>query len=180
MPSQGIRASGTLVRVCPKSREMAFGESSALEQPQPSRGRVLLVDDEPELRRTLRRSLTRNGFEVLEAENGRVALDLLRRHAFEAVVSDVRMPEMDGVQLLHQALREFPLVPVVLMSAAPGMVDADDLVRFGAFEFLEKPLMLDTLRRSTEAAVDAHRALVQRDDPERGSGVQRVAPRLSE
>lgn len=141
---------------------------------------MLLVDDEPELRRTLRRSLTRNGFEVLEAENGRVALELLRQHTFEAVVSDVRMPEMDGVQLLHQALREFPLVPVVLMSAAPGMVDADDLVEFGAFEFLEKPVLLDTLRRSTEAAVDAHRALMHRDDLDCGSGVQRIARRLTE
>ena len=155
---------------------MAQVEHSTYQLPETA-GRVLLVDDEPELRRTLRRALARYGFEVLEAENGRVALELMRQQPFDVIVSDVRMPEMDGLQLLQRALRDFPLVPVVLMSAATGSVDAEDLVEFGALEFLEKPVMLETLRRSAEAAVEVHRARVMRDALECESGIQRIAHR---
>lgn len=155
---------------------MAFAETSAVEQVQPARGLILLVDDEPELRRMLRRALMRTGFEVVDAANGRLAMELLGRYAFEAVVSDVRMPDMDGVELLARVHAEAPLVPVVLMSGSCGLENAAALRDCGAFAFLDKPVQLETLRRAASDAIEAHRE--RRRDGEtqiRESGVQRVS-----
>ena len=141
---------------------MAQVEHSTYQLPETA-GRVLLVDDEPELRRTLRRALARYGFEVLEAENGRVALELMRQQPFDVIVSDVRMPEMDGLQLLQRALRDFPLVPVVLMSAATGSVDAEDLVEFGALEFLEKDRTTIIIAHRLATVLQADRIVVMNE-----------------
>lgn len=157
---------------------MALGETSAVEQIQPARGLVLLVDDEPELRRTLRRALLRAGFDVVDAANGQAALLLLGHYAFEAVLSDVRMPGMDGVQLLKTLRVEAPALPVVLMSGSCSIDNALRLRDSGAFAFLEKPVQLETLRSTAASAVEAHRERRRDDETQiRASGVQRVARR---
>ncbi len=154
---------------------MAFGETAAAPHIQQARGRVLLVDDEPELRRTFKRALTRTGFEVVEAANGRLALQLLTQHDFEAVVSDVRMPDMDGLELLQRLLVVAPTVPVVLMSGSCGVVSAIELRDSGAFAFLDKPVQLDHLRGTAAAAIETHRERLRDEETNvRHSGVQRV------
>ena len=155
---------------------MAFGEMSAVAQIQPARGLILLVDDEPELRRMLRRALIRAGFEVIEAANGRLAMQLLGQYAFEAVVSDVRMPDMDGLELLRRIKVEAPTVPVVLMSGSCGLANAIALRDCGAFAFLDKPVQLETLRGAAAAAIETHRERHREDETHiRESGVQRVS-----
>lgn len=121
-------------------------------------GKVLLVDDQPELRRVFRRGLVASGFEVVEAGDGVVALELARRGDFEVVISDVCMPRLGGLGLLMQLAREAPLLPVVLVSGMLGSADAETARLHGAFACLEKPLALARLKASASCAIDAYRS----------------------
>jgi DNA-binding NtrC family response regulator len=120
-------------------------------------GRVLLVDDERTLRRVLARSLTRVGFEVVEVDNGLVALELLSRERFDLVVSDVQMPGMDGIALLEALSTAESAVPVVLISGSLEVQGKQEAIRLGAFDFLKKPFDLSELRRIALRAVEARR-----------------------
>jgi two-component system C4-dicarboxylate transport response regulator DctD len=117
-------------------------------------GKVLLVDDEPEVRRTFKRSLSRAGFAVVEASNGSSALDLARLGEFEVVVSDVCMPQMGGLELLERLGVEAPDLPVVLVS---GFADPATALDRGAFAFFEKPVKLADLHASVSRGVEAFR-----------------------
>lgn len=102
--------------------------------------RVLVVDDEPMLVRSLQRFLRREGFEVVTAEHGLAALAVLEQAPVDVVLSDVRMPEMDGPTLLDRIrARWVPPPPVILLT---GYADASDgeLVRRGAHAVLGKPI----------------------------------------
>jgi UDP-3-O-acyl N-acetylglucosamine deacetylase len=117
---------------------------------------VLVVDDEPQIRATLRGILAEEGLRVLEAEDGRQALDLIRRDAPELVILDIWMPDMDGLELLRQ-LREEPRPPVVVMISGHGNIEtAVKATKLGAFEFIEKPLSLDGLLDVVSRALEHH------------------------
>jgi DNA-binding NtrC family response regulator len=116
-------------------------------------GRVLLVDDERMLRRVIRRGLVRAGFEVVEADNGVAALELLARERFDLVVSDVHMPLMDGVELLEALSTAQSAVPVVLISGSLEVQGKEDARRLGAFDFLKKPFALTELHQIALRAV---------------------------
>jgi DNA-binding NtrC family response regulator len=121
-------------------------------------GRVLLVDDQPELRRLFRRSLVRAGHEVIEAVNGRVALRLMPDGNFDVVISDVRMPDMSGVELLQAIRLHDPDLPVLLVSGSPDLETAKQAAAYGAAEYLLKPVALDKLRVCAEKAIELRRA----------------------
>ena len=118
-------------------------------------GRVLLVDDEPVLRRVMRRALERAGIEVLEAANGHEALELIRHHYVDAVVSDVRMPQLGGLQLLERLLGHDPDLPVVLVSGSTEVETRSDALAIGAFDYLQKPLELVALQTAVLRAIEA-------------------------
>jgi DNA-binding NtrC family response regulator len=120
-------------------------------------GRVLLVDDQPELRRIFRRTLVKLGHEVVEASNGRAAIALVRQQHFDVVLSDVRMPDMDGLELLQQLGELDAELPVVLVS---GGLDAEAeraAAEYGAFDYLMKPLAFEKLQDSTARAIELRR-----------------------
>jgi two-component system, NtrC family, response regulator AlgB len=142
-----------------------------------SLGRVLLVDDEPELRRVFRRSLVRAGFEVVEAASGASALELVRTGMFDVVISDVRMAGGTGLELLDQLALEAPDLPVVLVSGSSGFVDAATARGYGAFDYLHKPVALADLRTRAADGVAAHRRRIGRLEEEapRESGTRLIA-----
>ena len=117
-------------------------------------GKVLLVDDQPELRRFLARYLTRAGFEILEAGDGIAAIALVARNHVDAVLSDVRMPRMDGLELLETLTKLNPRLPVVLMSASDEIAGDRTARPLGAFDFLSKPInpaqLLSAISRAVE------------------------------
>jgi two-component system response regulator AtoC len=130
-----------------------------------SRPRVLIADDDAALRRLARDVLDGQGYELLEAADGERALAVLRERAVDVVVSDLRMPGLDGLALLAAA-RKLADPPVVVLLTAYGSVpQAVEAMRLGAFDFLEKPLPSPaTLRRIVV------RALAARAAQARGSG----------
>lgn len=138
---------------------MAANEIAASCHQATSLGRVLLVEDEPELRRLLRRSLGRAGFEVVEASHGRAALELARQSSFEVVISDVRMPCMGGLELLERLQLEEPALPVVLMSGSGELLNRQSAVDMGAFDYLPKPIKLGDVQAAALAGIAQHREL---------------------
>lgn len=134
--------------------------SPLAQQAQPAgTSRVLLVDDQPEVRRVVRRSLAKAGYEVVEARNGRVAIELARESSFDLVISDVRMPDMSGIELLTALHEHDPDLPVVLTSGWPGPDGTLDAEAIGAFAYLQKPVPSDVMREAVRNAVERRRAL---------------------
>jgi DNA-binding NtrC family response regulator len=101
--------------------------------------RILVVDDEHSLRMTIAANLELEGFDVVEAENAEVALSLIKAQDFDLVLSDVRMPGMNGVDLFRHVHDLKPELPVILMTAfaLEGLVQ--EALREGAFTLLPKP-----------------------------------------
>ncbi len=141
---------------------MAIGAKEASAQAKAAApGRVLLVDDQPELRRLFQRTLTRAGHEVAVAENGRKAVELVAKNSFDVVISDVRMPDMGGIELLQALHSEDPDLPVLLVSGSPDLQTALKAVEYGAFEYLTKPVSLEKLGASAVRAIEQRRERTQ-------------------
>jgi EAL domain-containing protein (putative c-di-GMP-specific phosphodiesterase class I) len=116
-------------------------------------GRLLVADDEPALCGLMAEILEGEGFEVAVCANGLTALELLKRDAFDAVVSDVNMPDMDGLGLLA-AVRQMDLdLPVVLMTGGPTLETAVKAVEAGALRYLTKPVGAQQLIEAAHQAV---------------------------
>src|SRR5262245_12458335 len=102
--------------------------------------RVLVVDDEPNVRLVFRRTLETDGYRVDEAEDGEAALGLLDRQPFDIILLDLRMPGVGGMELLRCLRDEGVDVPVVIVTAHGTIPDAVEAMRLGAIDFLSKPL----------------------------------------
>jgi DNA-binding NtrC family response regulator len=108
--------------------------------------RVLVVDDDDEMRNLLRRSLEFDGHRVTERDRGTQVLKTLREETFDLVILDNRMPGLNGLDLLPALRREFPRTPVLLVTAFGGRQVASSALRLGAASYLEKPFRLGQLR----------------------------------
>jgi two-component system, NtrC family, C4-dicarboxylate transport response regulator DctD len=133
-----------------------------------------LVDDQPEVRRVVARNLSRAGYSVVEAWNGCIALDLVRQGQFDVVISDLSMPDMGGIELMHTLRVIDPDLPVVLTSGSPGYIGADELDLAAAFAYLEKPVAANELRDTTRRAVDERRARLDALHSEEAGSITRL------
>jgi two-component system response regulator AtoC len=113
----------------------------------PEKKQVLIVDDEPNLRKILSAQLSRDGYDVLTAEDGEQGLALLREHHIDLVVTDLKMPKVDGMTLLREALREDPDLPVVMITAHGTVDTAVEALKIGAFDYLTKPFDKEEVRQ---------------------------------
>jgi EAL domain-containing protein (putative c-di-GMP-specific phosphodiesterase class I) len=133
--------------------------------------KVLLVDDEPSLRRALGKLLANGGFDVTSASDGREAIALVDGGKFDVIVSDIRMPGMDGLSLLREIRARDLDVPVVFLTGSPSMETAMEAVEYGAFRYLTKPVDGAELTKVVErAALTRRLALVRRGALEEGHG----------
>lgn len=132
--------------------------------------RALVVDDETMVRNLVCRALARRGFDVFEAVNGRAALDLIRADEFGLVVSDVKMPDMGGIELLENLRRERPGLPVVLLSGDFELARGQSAADLGAFALIQKPFSIDQLQRTALRAIELREA----SDVRLGDGRRRV------
>ncbi|KMY66328.1 hypothetical protein AAU61_17875 [Desulfocarbo indianensis] len=115
--------------------------------------RILVVDDEWTVVELLSRFLTKKGYQVSTASDGREAWDLFQSHAFDLVLSDVRMPTLSGLQLLEEIKRANPRIPVILISGYGEVDIVVKALKAGAENFMAKPLRMDALERLVEQSL---------------------------
>lgn len=116
---------------------------------------VVIVDDEPELLLSIRAGFKNNGhFQLLTADNGMDALDILENNIIDLVVTDLRMPKMDGIDLLAAMTQSFPEIPSIVMTAFGTSCLEQQLKKAGTMYLLEKPLDFETLEQAINNALD--------------------------
>ena len=120
--------------------------------------RILVVDDEPNVRHVVRKTLEHAGFDVVEAEDGKVALDACRANAMDLVITDLFMPVMDGLELIVQLHEEFPDTKVVAISGAvyekrPRFLEIAG--RMASVVTLAKPFEVEELLAVVQEALDS-------------------------
>jgi EAL domain-containing protein (putative c-di-GMP-specific phosphodiesterase class I)/CheY-like chemotaxis protein len=130
-----------------------FAVASVSSDEPPLVGRVLLVDDDPDVLRGFTRILSARGHHVAIAARGTEAITKLSEGRFDVVVSDIAMPDMDGIQLLREVRRRDLLVPVILATGRPEVKTAAEAVEIGAFQYLIKPIQSEHLCQVVEHGI---------------------------
>jgi two-component system response regulator PilR (NtrC family) len=118
---------------------------------------VLFVDDEPVLRALMAERLTGHGFDVVQAENGERALELLHQFAFDVVITDLRMPGMDGTQVIEAARQRYPGIIAIVITGYGTIKDAVEAIKRGASDFIAKPFQFDELSHVLKKALEQRR-----------------------
>ena len=121
----------------------------------------LIVDDEPRLRQVLVHLMRNDGFTCLEAGNGEEALVHLEQHTITLVMSDLRMPRMDGLELLRQIRGRWPDIAVVMITAVADVEVAVSCLAIGAMDYLTKPFHLEEVRARVAQALEKRRLVVE-------------------
>lgn len=116
--------------------------------------RLLLVDDDPGLLKLLGMRLVSEGYSVVTAESGPEALRVLGREKVDLVISDLRMDEMDGLQLFSEIQKGHPGMPVIILTAHGSIPDAVAATQQGVFSFLTKPVGKDALYKAIDEALE--------------------------
>jgi two-component system KDP operon response regulator KdpE len=115
--------------------------------------KVLVVDDEPAIRRFLRTSLTAQGYQVTEAENGTTALDSLRRNTIDVLVLDLGLPDIDGFDIIERLRGQGFAVPIVVLSSRVDEIGKVKALDLGADDYVTKPFGIDELLARVRAAL---------------------------
>jgi two-component system response regulator PilR (NtrC family) len=123
----------------------------------PEKPRILIVDDEPSMRDMLRIVLRRDGYDVLVAENGREALGVLERERVDLLLSDIRMTDISGVDVLRAAKQSNRDIIAFMMTAFASTETAVEAMRLGAVDYFTKPFSMDELRLKVRQHVEASR-----------------------
>ncbi len=123
--------------------------------------RILIVDDEDGMRRLLGRVLTREGYDTSTVGSGAEALRLVANERFDLVVTDIKMPEMDGLQLLENLKEYEPSLPIIVMTAYGTIENAVQALRLGAYDYIAKPFETDEIKLTVAKALERERLLAE-------------------
>src|SRR5437764_4894076 len=134
----------------------AVPEGSAPTAPS-GKVRILVVDDEPSMREMLRIVLRRDGYDVLLAENGRDAIEQLRKTPVDLLLSDIKMPDISGVEVLRAAKDINRDILAFMMTAYASTSTAVEAMRLGAVDYFTKPFSMDELRLKIRQHLETHR-----------------------
>ena len=116
--------------------------------------KILIIDDEKSIRKTLREILEYESYEVNDAENGMEGLELLKKNEYDMILCDIKMPKMDGIEVLEQIQKITSDTPVVMISGHGNIDTAVDAIKKGAYDFIQKPLDLNRLLITVRNAMD--------------------------
>ena len=125
------------------------------------KGRILAVDDQRYFRELLEGMLTEEGFEVQTASGGAEALEILDRAAFDILLTDLVMPEMDGNELVNRVKQRNPDQDIVVVTGVVDVKTAVDSIKLGASEYLLKPFDRETLASTLEGVLHRRRLRVE-------------------
>jgi response regulator RpfG family c-di-GMP phosphodiesterase len=128
---------------------------------EPTTSHCLIVDDEPRLRQVLVHLMRTGGFDCAEAANGEEAIAHLERHPAMLVITDLRMPKMDGIELLRQVRERWPDTAIVMITAVSDVDVAVSCLAMGAMDYLMKPFHLEEVRARVGQALDKRRLLIE-------------------
>src|SRR5574337_532537 len=121
-------------------------------------GRVLVVDDEPDIRKVVRMTLQKAGYEVLEAENGEKAIETINagenRLLLDIIICDIRMPKVNGIEAIAYFRQNYPRVPLIVLTGFPDTEMATSLLRQGVVDYLVKPVEREKLEASVARAME--------------------------
>jgi len=152
----------------------AFSLSKTYSDPSPCMANVLIVDDEQSYRQLLSLVFESDGHSIRTAMNGREALELLEVEPADVIISDVKMPDMDGIEMLRAVREAQPDLGVILMTAFASVQTAREAFKLGADDFIQKPFDVEELKLivkktlEKQALIDENRAF-KRAQRERGS-----------
>lgn len=116
--------------------------------------KILVIDDERSIRNTLKDILEFEKHQISLAENGKQALDMLQSHTFDLIFSDIKMPEMDGIELLGHFMEREIEAPIVMISGHGNIETAVECIKKGAFDFITKPIDLNRLLITVRNALE--------------------------
>lgn len=119
--------------------------------------RVLLVDDEPNIRWTMAEFLKRGGYEAAVAADFEGAISILERDPVDVAVIDIVLPGRSGIELLREVRRRSPNVPVIMITGEPNPSNMPEIVRAGAYDFIPKPVVREVLLRAVSRAIERKR-----------------------
>ena len=129
-------------------------------------GHILVVDDEPGIRRIVRGVLEKAGYHVLEADNGEAAIEAINtgdnRLMLDAVICDIRMPKLNGLDAIAYFRHEFPHLPLIVLTGYPDSGLAFSCVRMGVTDYLVKPVEGEQLRAAVKRASESRYGLAER------------------
>jgi len=115
--------------------------------------KVLIVDDELNMRLVLAAMLKKEGYTITSAADGREALQILKSNKMDVVVTDLKMPHLDGMELLHCITEQYPDVPVIMITAHGTVATAVEALKKGALDYITKPFELDDLKNVISKAI---------------------------
>lgn len=123
--------------------------------------RILIVDDEQSIRETLREILDYEGYEIEEAPDGEAALNLIKKFNYDAVLCDIKMPKMDGIELLEKAREVAEELPFIMISGHGTVETAIEATKKGAFDFISKPPDLNKLLITVRNAIERNSLVIE-------------------
>ncbi|HEX6644372.1 MAG TPA: HD domain-containing phosphohydrolase [Gemmatimonadales bacterium] len=131
-------------------------------QPAPAAARCLLVDDDPQVRAVLARSIQSQGLECLQAGNGAQALAVLEEQGEVPIcITDIYMPEMDGVRFLRAVRERYPDMAVIMLTGVAEVGTAVECLQIGALDYISKPVLLDEVKARVANALEKRNLVLQ-------------------
>ncbi len=127
--------------------------------------KILIIDDEAIIRQSFSDHLEDLGYDAITANNGRVALEVLEKESPDLILTDLRMPEMDGLDVIRHVLKKHPDMPIVIISGAGRIADAIEALRLGAWDYILKPIReMSILEHLVKRVLDKKKLLQENCD----------------
>jgi len=135
-----------------------LGATGGMFSGHTSNGPVLVVDDEPHIRKVIGMTLTRAGYDVIETEDGERAIQVINEGEnpllLDVIITDIRMPKINGVEAINYFQKQLPCVPLIVLTSFPGMEMATGFMKNGIVDYLIKPAAKEQLLHSVNKAME--------------------------
>jgi two-component system chemotaxis response regulator CheY len=137
---------------------MVKSQSAGMFSGRESEGLVLVVDDEPDVRKVVRMTLEKAGYDVVEAEDGEKAIEEINKGEnsllLNLIITDIRMPNRNGIDVINYYRKEWSSVPIIVLTGFPDLDMATTMLQHGVSDYLVKPVESEKLRASVAKAFE--------------------------